>query len=217
MITFVLQAYTDTGLELMLALATDLPEGMPLSLQCVCPSLPCCDRTKVCFSRHDDVAPAMDEIRTYEEVLLQVEKKEELESEVEHTLQMFARKVMQSRMVGGKALRDHFRNYDRNKDNTIDKDEFSDALTSFLSGKDMTQESGEKLESKSFEGGVDDANLVKFGAKMHQKNIKKWCFLVLSSQSVLLIFWCFFWCIFGACARSTNNSPKAPNLIKITD
>ena len=91
----------------------------------------------------------MDEIRTYEEVLLQVEKEEELESEVEHTLQMFARKVMQSRMVGGKALRDHFRNYDRNKDNTIDKDEFSDALTSFLSGKDMTQESGEKLESKS--------------------------------------------------------------------
>ena len=62
---------------------------------------------------------------------------------------MFVRKVMQSGMVGGKALRDHFRNYDRNKDNTIDKDEFSDALTSFLSGKDMTQESGEKLESKS--------------------------------------------------------------------
>ena len=70
----------------------------------------------------------MDEIRTYEEVLLQVEKEEELESEVEHTLQMFARKVMQSRMVGGKALRDHFRNYDRNKDNTIDRDEFGQMM-----------------------------------------------------------------------------------------
>ena len=50
-----------------------------------------------------------------------------------------------------------------------------------------------------------------------QKNIKKMCFLVLSSQSVLLIFWCFFGCIFGACARSTNNSPKAPNFVKITE
>ena len=41
----------------------------------------------------------IDEIRAYEEVLMQVEKEEELESEVEHTLQMFARKVMQSRHV----------------------------------------------------------------------------------------------------------------------
>ena len=41
----------------------------------------------------------VDEIRAYEEVLLQVEKEEELESEVEHTLQMFARKVLQSRHV----------------------------------------------------------------------------------------------------------------------